>query len=92
MARILTVYNGEKIVEPENGVNFTLEELYIHTKSTCVERVVLDDKYEMWVDEEGKLNNKPINVTATDFFHFFHGKNPDYIVGDAFVCRRGDVL
>lgn len=37
-------------------------------------------RYQMLVDEEGKINDKPLNVVATALFNDF-----DYIVGDVAI-------
>lgn len=39
----------------------------------------------MVIDEEGKLNNKPVNRFATRLYQ----SSWDVIVGDAFICKEG---
>jgi hypothetical protein len=94
MARIFRVYDGDvkqvaETVSPENGKTFKLKELYSHTKSSIVEFIYFDD-FIMVIDEEGKLNNKPINDIAT--YHFRkHTKQHDIIVGDVLICDREEI-
>jgi len=40
------------------------------------------------VDEEGKLNGKPLNVAATEIYRKHYS---DYIVGNALLCDPGEV-
>lgn len=80
---------GEVVeIEPKNGTDFTLEELYEHLNCSIVEVIALDEDNEMFFDEEGKFNLKEVNTNAT----MCAQKNQaiaswDYIVGDAIVCN-----
>ena len=47
-----------------------------------VQAVDFRDDLTIWVNEEGKLNNLPINVEATKIWAHFYG-NTDFIVGNA---------
>jgi hypothetical protein len=47
-----------------------------------VQAVDFRDDLTIWVNEEGKLNNLPINAEATKIWAHFFG-NTDFIVGNA---------
>jgi len=96
MARLLSVDKTiiEKRVLPENET-FTLEEMYKYTNSTIVEFVYLNEglitgEHIMIIDEEGKLNNKPINDIATHYFRKYN-KTHDFIVGDVLLCDKSEI-
>ena len=80
---------GEIIkVSPRNGKDFKLEELYTLLGCDYIEVLRLDDKNIVVIDEEGKLNGRPVNYKATALCH---EKNAifdwDCIVGPAIVCH-----
>ena len=89
-AKLLKV-SGEVIeIEPKNGTDFKLDELYKHLNCSLVEVINLNQDDIMIVDEEGKwASNNVINVNATKCAQenraiiFW-----DYIVGNAIVCNR----
>ena len=83
--------SGEVVeIEPKNGTNFTLDELYKHLNCSLIEVVNLNQDDIMVVDDEGKLtSNNVVNVNATKLAQ----ENQaiifwDYIAGDAIVCNR----
>ena len=90
MARLLSFDKTimEKRVFPENET-FTLKEMYKYTNSTIVEFVYLNG-HIMIIDEEGKLNNKPINDIATHYFRKYN-KTHDFIVGDVLICDKSEI-
>tara|TARA_R110001592_G_scaffold25938_1_gene97911 strand:+ start:2213 stop:2488 length:276 start_codon:yes stop_codon:yes gene_type:complete len=90
MARLLSFDKTitEKSVFPENDT-FTLKEMYKYTNSTIVEFVYLNG-HIMIIDEEGKLNNKPINDIATHYFRKYN-KTHDFIVGDVLICDKSEI-
>jgi hypothetical protein len=90
MARLLSFDKTitEKSVFPENDT-FTLKEMYKYTNSTIVEFVYLNG-HIMIIDEEGKLNNKPINDIATHYFRKYN-KTHDFIVGDVLLCDKSEI-
>lgn len=77
-------------IEPKNGTDFKLDELYKHLQCSLVEVISLNQDDIMVVDEEGKwASNNVINVNAT----MLAQENQaiifwDYIVGNAIVCNR----
>lgn len=64
---------------PENGKCFNLQELYKKIDCNLIEVVYLPNGLIMIVDEEGRLNQKPINRLATTLVG-------GIIVGDVVVC------
>ena len=89
-ARLLKASGEVMEIEPKNGTNFTLDELYKHLQCSLVEVINLNQDDIMVVDEEGKwASNNVINVNATVLAQenraivFW-----DYVVGDAIVCNR----
>lgn len=67
-----------KRVEPAQPPYFSLEEVQ-KAVGGYIEMVRLPHNNIMFVDEEGVLKNKPLNVAATQIAG-------QMIVGDAFVC------
>jgi len=74
-------------VEPENGTNFTLDELKKAIGGGYIEVVPLTFDKVMVVDEDGKRKQLALNVAAT---RIYNGPN-DFIVGDALVCHRKQI-
>jgi hypothetical protein len=75
------------VVEPVNGRDFKLAELYQHTQSTTVQMIDMPDGRVMWMDEEGKLTGKEPNPTATALVAKWLLPG-DYIAGHALVCTK----
>lgn len=71
-------------VEPDNGKDFGLKELYTILDCELIEIVYLPDKIMLVVDEEGKLQNKPVNLQVTVLANI----SDDYIVGNALLCKH----
>jgi hypothetical protein len=73
----------QKTVMPENKKNFTLKELQSFVGGYA-EMVFLNDSRLMVVDAEGKLDELPVNVRATEIIRSYG--ITDTIVGNALVC------
>jgi hypothetical protein len=86
-ARVIAPDGTITEVQPVNGHDFKLEELYTHTQSTTVQMIDMPDGRIMWMDEEGKLNGKPPNPTATALVAKWLMAG-DYIAGHALVCTK----
>lgn len=83
--------NGEqKKVTPKNGTDFSLRELQDFVGGYIQCCYFPNDNRVMVINEEGKLDNLPINRQATEIYQkeIYRG---DYIVGDALVCD-GDMI
>ena len=76
---------------PANGTDFTLEELrrLVGCKYIEVAHLRTHDGAFLVVDEEGKLYGKELNHEATFLYRAFHPN--DYIVGNALLCKPGEV-
>lgn len=70
-------------VNPENGSTFTLKELQAIVGG-YIEFIYFEHTI-MVVNEEGRLNNLPINDKATDIYFKRFGDR-SAIVGDVFMC------
>jgi len=77
-------------IEPDNGTDFTLEEMYEWVNTDIVEFVTLNDGQMMIIDEEGKLKGRKINEHATRLYFERYGMR-DFICGDALVCDESQV-
>ena len=82
--------SGEVIeIEPKNGTDFKLDELYKHLNCSLVEVINLKQDDIMVVDEEGKYTSNVVSVNATVLAQenraivFW-----DYVAGDTIVCNR----
>lgn len=77
-------------VEPNNGTDFTHEELQGYIGG-YIEVVYLNNDRMMIVYEEGKLKGLPFNVAATLAYNEGTGRYDDLILGNAIVCNRNQV-
>lgn len=88
---ILIEPNGRRTeVHPANPrKGFSLEELYKLVGCEYIECAHFGPEGKFFVlDEEGKLNGKPVNPAATRIYAQYH---PDIIVGNALLCEKGEV-
>lgn len=72
-------------VTPKNGMDFSLEELRGFVGG-FIEIVPLSPSQIMVINEEGKLNDLPVNALATNALYLAMGDFCDVIVGDALIC------
>jgi hypothetical protein len=79
---------GEE-VQPANGRNFTLAEAQ-GLVGGLIEVFPLGDDRIMVCNEEGKLEQLPVNVEATIIFRRTYGPI-DTIVGDVVICRNNEL-
>lgn len=93
MATVLYADGRQRDVEPNNGTDFQLEELYRLLDVKMIEVVPLRETEQlMIIDEEGKLNDKPHNRVATAIAHFQSAIMPDdHIVGHALICDKSEL-
>jgi hypothetical protein len=80
MATLYLPDGTEKEVTPADGHSFTLEEIQAFVGG-YFETVFLPGKKIMWINEEGKLRNLPLNRQASIFYH----APGDVILGPALV-------
>lgn len=78
--------NGEITnVTPKNGTDYKYEELKEFVGG-YIEIVPINDHEIMVVNEEGKLNNLPVNYIASLLYKY------DAICGNVLVCDDSEVL
>ena len=89
-AKLLKASGDVMEIEPKNGTDFKLDELYKHLQFSLIEVINLNQDDIMVVDDEGKLKaNNVINVNATMLAQENQSITSwDYIAGDAIVCNR----
>lgn len=81
--------NGEEVsVTPANGKTFTLKELQdiVHG---YIEIITLSNPLIMVVNEEGIIEELPMNVKASQIAASYH--RGSFIVGDVLVCNASMV-
>ena len=83
-AKIIYTDKEAEDYTPKNGKTFELDEMQ-GIVGGYIEIINLKDGRMMIVDEEGKLNNKAVNIPATNILRRDHFTT-DYIVGTAIVC------
>jgi uncharacterized protein YuzE len=69
-------------VEPKNGRDFKLDELYQLIECETLDMIRLADGRFMWMDEKRKINGKEINQTATKLAPPFEGG----VEGTVLIC------
>ena len=88
-AKLLKVSGEVMEIEPKNGTDFKLDELYKYLQCSLVEVINLNQDDIMVVDEEGKYTSNVVNVNATVLAQENQAITSwDYIAGDAIVCNR----
>ena len=97
MKPILIKANGEeRIVIPHNGTNFDLYELQGFVGGT-IDIVPTRDGRIIVINDEGKINELPINEKATKLLHEKYTRIPgiydewNTIMGDVLVCDNSFV-
>jgi len=77
-------------IEPLNGSDYKLEELQGYVGG-LIEIVPLTDGEIMVVNEEGLINDLPINPVATAIYQNATGDD-GYIFGNVVICKDNEVL
>lgn len=92
MATLITPIADENgdyctVVSPRTKPSFSLEELQTFVGG-YVQRIQLDDKRAMYVNEDGKYHSLPFNQVATNICHKNNSIYPwDCIVGRAIIVN-----
>jgi hypothetical protein len=81
MATLLRSDGTMEVLQPPNGINWSLTELQTLVGGDIEVVSTLDNKY-LILDDHGKLKRKPLNIAATRIYKY--GRR-DVIVGDAVV-------
>lgn len=91
IATYIKVDGTEEVVEPADDKEFTLRELQAFVGG-YVQMVEFPDGTEIWVHEEGKLLNFPINRKATalwaEAFKGYEFGADDIIVGNVLTIKK----
>ena len=69
-------------------MDFTLEELQKYVGG-LIEIVRTKDGKPMIINEEGKINDLPINQKATAIYPY---NEYDFIIGDVLICQEDEIL
>jgi len=88
-AQLLRADGSRRDITPKNGKHFTfIGEAYDLIDASLIEVCATHDGRLLLIDEEGKLEAKPVNVAATALFVY---GAVDPIVGDAILCDRSQL-
>jgi hypothetical protein len=86
VANLIKVDGSETEIHPKNGKTFSLEELQGFVGG-YIERIKLPNGDSIFLDEEGKLKQKPRNERATLMGRVCGIAHTDFVVGDVVVCN-----
>ncbi len=78
-------------VEPKSGSTYTVEEIRELIGCEWVTIIHLGGGSMLVVDEEGKMNNKPVNSFATQLAKDAKVNMLDYVVGDVLLIRTEEL-
>lgn len=92
MAKLIKPDGIEQLVEPRNGKEFQLDELYALIECDTVQLVHLADGSAMFCDEEAKLKKvwPAVNEKATRLLAAAGGLPGDVVLGNVLVCTLDD--
>lgn len=94
MATLIKADGTQTEILPQNGTDFSLEELqnYVDGYIQVIQLHNQEDKI-LVINEDGKIQQRPLNTTATELalsnraiFRY------DFIVGDVVLCKNSEVL
>ncbi len=87
---VLTKEGAIRFPLPANEKSFTLEELQAIVGGN-VQLIVLPNGLQMWINEEGKIDNLQLNISATMLWQvIYYGYEigaDDFVVGDCLICE-----
>ena len=88
MATLIKTNGEETNVTPQNKTDFKLDELQNYVGG-IIEIVRTKDNKMIVINEEGKINELPINEKATELYIY---SESDLIVGDVLICDENEIL
>jgi hypothetical protein len=88
MATLIKTNGEETNVLPKNKTDFKLDELQNYVGG-IIEIVRTKDNKIMVMNEEGKINELPMNEKATELYIY---SESDLIVGDVLICDENEIL
>jgi hypothetical protein len=77
------------LTRPKQGTHYSLEELKSFIGGGYIELVAMRDGW-LVVDEDGRRKELPYNHHATVLYRHWINTQ-DYIVGDAFLCKKQEI-
>lgn len=100
MGMIVRSNGSMEVVEPKNGIYFSLEEMQKivggHIEICEVHDDIkkdIDEPVMMVIDEEGKLKSKPVNWSATAIYKYSMVGDVlvDVVVGDVLIALNSEL-
>ena len=88
MATLIKSNGEETNILPQNKTDFKLDELQNYVGG-LIQIVKTKDGRTMVINEEGKINELPINYKATEMYKY---NVFDFIVGDVLICNENEIL
>lgn len=88
MATIIHTDGTQQEVAPANGTDFSLVEVQ-QIVGGRVELVALSDRRYLLLNEDGKLDELAVNLSATRLY-LLERDGFDFIAGDVLVCACGE--
>jgi hypothetical protein len=88
MATLIKSNGEETNVLPKNKTDFQLTELQKFVGG-LIEIVKTKDGRTMVINEEGKINDLPINQKASELYQY---NEFDFIAGDVLICNENEIL
>lgn len=91
MATVIRTDGSEYQIEPENGSDFSLEELRSIVNGHIELLSFPNNKY-MVINEEGKLLGLPENKRGTLMARQCGIQYNDYVVGNILICKKDQIV
>lgn len=93
MATLIKADGSQATIQPQNGTDFSLEELqkYVDGYIQVIQLHNQEDEI-LVLNEDGKYQQRPLNMAATELALFNHAIfRWDCIVGDVVLCKNEEV-
>jgi hypothetical protein len=87
MATLIKTTGEEIEVFPKNKTDFQLTELQ-KIVGGLIEIIKTKDGKTMVINEEGKINDLPINQKASELYQY---NKFDFIAGDVLICQSNEI-
>ena len=88
MATLIKTNGVETNLTPQNKTDFQLTELQ-KIVGGLIQIVKTKDGRTMVINEEGKINDLPINQKASELYQY---NEFDFIAGDVLICNENEIL
>lgn len=93
MATLIKADGSQVTIQPQNGTDFSLEELQNYVDGT-IQVIYLHNQEDeiLALNEDGKNQQRPLNIAATELALFNRAIfRWDYIVGNVVLCKNSEV-